>query len=219
MRWRCRSSSHPPPCPEPCLLLGPWILPLIPSLLGYPPPQNPSSLYLAWRPFQESIGSHGGLHQSRGGPRGQSLQADSGAERVSLAQTLWTGALATCRSGCCGRSTSTGCPPWARPSRSWGARSCVPCPRSSSASARPWAGTCCTPIWTSGNQVGGAPPTPPPGSKPGTTGEKLGQDACLWVTGEAAPCANLGSVLNPGPSDRCLPGPWVSPPAPTLCLP
>lgn len=160
-----------------------------------------------------------GAPSGQRGPRGQCLQADSGAERVSFAQTLWTGALAMCRSGCCGRNTSTGCLPWARPSRSWGARSCVPCPRSSSASAHPLAGTCCTPIWTSGNQVGGALPTPPPGSKPGTSGEKLGQDACPRVTGKAAPCSNLGSVLNPGPSDRCLPGPWVSPPAPTLCLP
>lgn len=32
VRWRYRSSRLS--CPEPCLLSGPWILPLIPSLLG-----------------------------------------------------------------------------------------------------------------------------------------------------------------------------------------
>lgn len=77
----------------------------------------------------------------------------SPAKMLSLAQTLGTGALETCRSGFCGRSTSTGCLQQAKPSRSWAARSCVPCRRSSFASVRPWVGTCCMPTWTSGSQV------------------------------------------------------------------
>ena len=71
-------------------------------------------------------------------------------------------------------------------------------------------------IWKSGRL---STPHPTPRLQARAVGEKLGQDACPWVTGEAAPYAHLGSVLNPGPTDRCLPGSWVSPPAPTLCLP
>lgn len=59
-----------------------------------------------------------------------------------------------CRSGSCGRSTSTGCRRSGNPSRSCRGRTCVPCPRSSSASARPPAGTSCTPTSTSGSLVG-----------------------------------------------------------------
>lgn len=136
------------PCPGPTLLLGPWLLSLTTSLFRYPhhqrAPQSP-----VWpgptpgHKFSIPRAPHQGV------PSPQPLELRS----VSC-QTLWTGALATCRSGSCGQSTSTGCRPWARPSRSWGARNCVPCRRSSSASAHPWEGTCCTPTWTSGNQVG-----------------------------------------------------------------
>lgn len=72
---------------------------------------------------------------------------------MSLSQILGTGALVTCRSGFYGQNTSTGCLQQARPSRSWAARSCVPCPRSSSASVHPWVEMCCMPTWTSGSQV------------------------------------------------------------------
>ena len=77
VRWRYRSSRLP--CPEPCLLSGPWVLPLISSLLGYPPPQNPSSLCLAWRPFRENIDSHGGSIRAEGTPpRGSAFKQTPG---------------------------------------------------------------------------------------------------------------------------------------------
>lgn len=69
-------------------------------------------------------------------------------------QTRRTGAPGMCRSGSCGRSTSTGCRRSGSPSRSCRERTCVPCPRSSSASARPPAATSCTPTSTSGSLVG-----------------------------------------------------------------
>lgn len=191
VRWGCRGPRLP--CPEPCLLQGPWFLPVTAPFFGTPstePLKAPCGL--AWphlrSAWSQATSSYGGCIRAEGPPWGWCPQAASRAEGVSLAQTLWTGALATCRSGSCGQSTSTGCPPWARPSRSWGVKSCVPCRRSSSASARPWAGTCCTPTWTSGNQVGQAwveCPTPhPPLRAPsqGHQGEQLGQHACLEAT-------------------------------------
>lgn len=69
-------------------------------------------------------------------------------------QTQRTGAPGMCRSGSCGRSTSTGCRKSGSPSRSCRERTCVPCPRSSSASAHPPAATSCTPTSTSGSLVG-----------------------------------------------------------------
>ncbi|NXF81108.1 SPDEF factor, partial [Sclerurus mexicanus] len=54
-------------------------------------------------------------------------------------------------SGSCGRSTSTGCRRSGSPSRSCQGRTCVPCPRSSSASARLPAATSCMPTSTSGS--------------------------------------------------------------------
>lgn len=87
-------------------------------------------------------------------------RAAAGQEGLSLAtltlrlQTPRTGALATCRSGSCGQSTSTGCHRLESPSRSCQGRTCVPCPRSSSASARLPVVTSCTPTSTSGSLVG-----------------------------------------------------------------
>ncbi|NWR80045.1 SPDEF factor, partial [Centropus unirufus] len=63
-------------------------------------------------------------------------------------------APATCRSGSCGQNTSTGCRRSGSPSRSCRGRTCVPCPRSSSASARLPAGTSCMPTSTSGSLRG-----------------------------------------------------------------
>lgn len=71
-------------------------------------------------------------------------------------------------------------------------------------------------IWKSG---GWSTPHPTPRLQAGDIRGEV-RPGCLPAGyRKAAPCSNLGSVLNPGPSDRCLPGPWVSPPAPTLCLP
>ncbi|NWT95907.1 SPDEF factor, partial [Urocynchramus pylzowi] len=75
----------------------------------------------------------------------------------------------TCRSGSCGRSTSTGCRRSGSPSRSCRERTCVPCPRSSSASARPPAATSCTPTSTSG--TAGSVPSPSHPSPPAAGGD------------------------------------------------
>lgn len=134
-------------------------------------------------------------------------RAQGATEGVSLAQTPWTGVQATCRSGCCGRSTSTGCPLWARPSRSWGARSCVPCRRSSSASARPWVARCCMLTWTSGNQVGHGVGTSSP---PGLQARDPDRDSQARMP--AGALLSLGSAPNPAPS--ALPPQSLTPPGP-----
>ncbi|NXD64790.1 SPDEF factor, partial [Eolophus roseicapillus] len=60
---------------------------------------------------------------------------------------------AMCRSGSYGQSTSTGYRRSGSPSRSCRERTCVPCPRSSSASALPPVVTSCMPTSTSGSLV------------------------------------------------------------------
>lgn len=194
-------------CPEPVCLQGP-APPSHPSLPGEPLPRAPQE----GRPVptracrvlgHESPAPTACCGDAAGCLPGETL-AQPGAEGVSLAQTPWTGVPATCRSGSCGRSTSTGCPLWARPSRSWAARSCAPCQRSSFASAPPWAGTCCTPTWTSGNQVG-----PRVGGSRGR-GRGSGQGVCWEVTLRCPPPGTQPLVQLPPWSlgDR---QPWPSP--------
>lgn len=217
VRWRYRSSRLP--CPEPCLLSGPWILPLISSLLGYPPPQNPSSLCLAWRPFRENIDSHGGSIRAEGTPRGSAFKQTPGLKECL---PLRPGGLEPRQRAEVAPVDGTPVPAAPRGQGLPGAGGqgavchvggAVP------PAFAPWWGRAARPSGHLEIRSVEHPPAPPPGSKPGPSGEKLGQDACPRVTGEAAPYAHLGSVLNPGPTDRCLPGSWVSPPAPTLCLP
>lgn len=98
-----------------------------------------------------------------------------------------------CRSGSYGRSTSTGCRRSGSPSRSCRERTCVPCPRSSSASARLPAGTSCMPTSTSGSLVGAGD------RRVGDAGnERCSSDACSCL-----PAAWMKEKATPGDGRYC----------------
>lgn len=68
-------------------------------------------------------------------------------------QTRWSGIVGTFRSGCYGRSISTGFRRWERPSKIWMGKIYVPWARKTSDSVRHSAVKRYTHIWIYGNQV------------------------------------------------------------------
>lgn len=68
-------------------------------------------------------------------------------------QTRWSGIVGTFRSGCCGRSISTGFHRWERPSKIWMGKIYVPWARKTSDSVLHSAVKHYTHIWIYGNQV------------------------------------------------------------------